>query len=40
MALDLSLIEHPQIQNAPPPIGCPPSAPQLPLVTFRTLCWN
>jgi hypothetical protein len=22
MTLDLSLIEHPQVQNAPPPIGC------------------
>jgi hypothetical protein len=23
MTLDLFLIEHPQVQNAPPPIGCP-----------------
>jgi hypothetical protein len=22
MTLDLSLIKHPQVQNAPPPIGC------------------
>jgi hypothetical protein len=22
MTLDLSLIEHPQVHNAPPPIGC------------------
>jgi hypothetical protein len=22
MTLDLSLIEHPQVQNASPPIGC------------------
>jgi hypothetical protein len=22
MTLDMSLVEHPQVQNAPPPIGC------------------
>jgi hypothetical protein len=37
MTLDLSLIEHPQVQNASPPIGCL-RTPQLPLVALKKLC--